>query len=182
MGKLNVRFAMVVAMAAIASTSAQARAQSAECKTAMAPQSKLYDKPFHMYSVDTAQTDAGLHGGQPRVNETIWTGDAAYIMSRGKWTKSKVNAADLRTREVDPDKKYTCSRLRDESVNGETATLWRIHEVSDDDTIDTDEWISKGRGLVLKTDVHMDVGGALGKSHIVMRYEYDNVRLPAGVR
>lgn len=42
--------------------------------------------------------------------------------------------------------------------------------------------ISRRSGLLLKSDVHQDVGGSLGKSHIVSRYEYANVRPPAGVQ
>jgi hypothetical protein len=169
-------------MAVVASTSVQAHAQSAECMSAYAPQSRMYDKPFHMYSVDTAQTDARLHGGQPRVSEMIWTGKAFYVLSRGKWIKSPVDIAQMqKDKEADPKNKATCARVRDESVNGEPATVWRIHLVSEDATIDTDEWVSRSRGLVLKSEIHEDVGGAFGKSHTVSRYEYDNVRAPAGV-
>ena len=160
------------------------RAQSAQCAPAYAAMSKLFDKPFHSFTIDTAQTDAGLHGGQPRVSESIWTGTGYYIMVRGQWSKSRVDVAEMRKDLNDAStKKATCSHVRDESVNGEAAALWRIHSVSeDDDTTDTDAWISKSSGLVLKSDVHLDIGTTLGKSHIVSRYEYTNVRLPAGVR
>jgi hypothetical protein len=84
--------------------------------------------------------------------------------------------------DADSKVKATCSHLRDESVNGEPAAVWRIHSTSDFDTSDSDLWISRRSGLLLKSDVHQDVGGSLGKSHIVSRYEYANVRPPAGVQ
>jgi hypothetical protein len=174
--------ATIVAIALVASTSAEVRGQSGECASAFAASSKLFDKPFHAYSVDTAQTDARLNGGKPRTNESIWTGTAYYVMSRGKWVKSPVDIAEMRKVKDSTDmKKATCTHLRDESVNGESATVWRIHTVTEDVTMDTEEWISKSRGLILKSEVHQDVGGAFGKSHVVMRYEYGNVRAPAGV-
>lgn len=159
------------------------QAQSAECKSVYAFASKLYDKPFHVYVIDSAQTDARLTAGKPSVSESIWTGTVDYVMVRGKWMKSPVDVAEMR-QEVTEDsssKKATCSHLRDETVNGEPAAVWRIHKVSEDGTTDSDIWIAKRSGLLLKSDVHMDVGGAIGKSRILSRYEYTNVRPPAGV-
>jgi hypothetical protein len=160
------------------------RAQGPECAASFAATSKLYDKPFHAYTIDSAQTDARLHGGRPSVSESIWTGTVDYVMYRGKWMKSPIDMAEIRkTSKLAATKvKATCSHLRDESVNGEPATVWRIHSVSELDTSDTDLWISRSSGLLLKSDAHQDVGGALGKSHIVARYDYTNVRPPAGVQ
>jgi hypothetical protein len=76
--------------------------------------------------------------------------------------------------------KDTCSHLRDESVNGEAASVWRSHVVTEMSTVDTDMWISKSRGLVLKANSVMDAGTG-EKSHSSARYEYTNVRAPAGV-
>jgi hypothetical protein len=111
-------------------------------------------------------------------------------MYRGKWMKSPIDVAEIRKTSKDATPKVkatwkvkaTCSHLRDEGVNGEPAAVWRIHSVSELDTSDTDLWISRNSGLLLKSDAHQDVGGGLGKSHIVSRYEYTNVRPPAGVQ
>jgi hypothetical protein len=174
--------ATVLATAIVAVTAAPARGQSADCHAAFTPMSKVYDKPFHVYMVDTAQTDAGLHGGKPTISETIWTGSAYYVLVRGKWIKSPLNIAEMRQMKDTATKGTdTCSHVRDESVDGESASVWHIHSVREDATTDTDEWVSKIRGVVLKADIHQDVGGAFGKSHIVSRYDYTNVRPPAGV-
>jgi hypothetical protein len=160
------------------------RAQGPACVPSLTASAKLYDKPFHAYIIDSAQTDAKLHGGRPSVSETIWTGTFTYVMARGKWMKSPVDVAEMRKALKDAALKVkaTCSRVRDESVNGEPAAVWRIHSVSDYDTSDSDLWISRSSGMLLKSDAHQEVGGAFGKSHIIARYEYTNVRSPAGVQ
>jgi hypothetical protein len=136
---------VAVAGALVLCGGAPLQAQSAECASSFAASSKLYDKPFHLYPIDSAETDARLHGGRPTVSESIWTGTVDYVLVRGKW-------------------------------------MWRIHSVSEVGVSDTDIWVSRSSGLPLKSDAHQDVGSALGKSHIVSRYEYANVRPPAGVQ
>lgn len=158
------------------------RAQSADCVAAYAGMSKLYDKPFHIYTIDSSGTDAALHGGRPTTTESIWTGTTYYVMVRGRLVKSRVDIAEMRRdRDSSSTAKATCSHLRDESVNGEPAAVWRIRSVQESETRDTDLWVSRSTGLPLKSDVHHDVGGAIGKSRIISRYEYTNVRAPAGV-
>ena len=174
--------AVAAAFALAVCIGAPIRAQGPQCAPVLAVSSKLFDVPFHMYMIDSAQTDARLHGGKPTISESISTGSVYYVMVRGKWIKSPVDMAEMRKdKDTVSTAKFTCSHLRDESVNGESAAMWRTHKVSESGTEDTDLWISKSRNVVLKSDVHQDVGGAFGKSHIVSRYEYTNVRPPAGV-
>lgn len=175
---------LVAAAGAIAlCVGAPLRAQYAACGSSFAS-SKLYGKPFHAYTIDSAQIDARLHGGRPSVSEVIWTGTTEYLLYRGKWRKSPIDIAAMQKnpKEAVTQVKATCSHLRDESVNGEPAAVWRIHSASEAGTSDTDLWISGSSGVLLRTDTHQDVGGTLGKSHIVSRYEYTNVRPPAGVQ
>jgi hypothetical protein len=108
-----------------------------------------------------------------------------YIMTRGKWIKSPIDVAEMRKsakEHLDADTKATCAHVRDESVNGEPAAMWTIHSVTEYGTTDTNAWVSKSRSVVVQSDEHLDVGGALGKSHMVQRYEYTNVHAPAGVQ
>jgi hypothetical protein len=159
-------------------------AQSADCATLATATSRIYDKPVHIYTIDSAQTDAQLNGGRPSVSEIIWTGSAEYLQYRGKWMKSPIAPGAMRknSKAASTKVKATCSHLRDESVNGVPAAVWRTHSVSEAGTTDTDIWVSRSNGMALKSDTHMGVGGSLGKSHIVSPYEYTNVRLPAGVQ
>jgi hypothetical protein len=160
-------------------------AQSPTCMPIYGVMSRLFDTPFHLYMIDSAQTDSRLHGGKPTVSEEIWIGNAMYIMTRGKWIKSPIDVAEMRKsakEHLDADTKATCTHVRDESVNGEPAALWAIHSVTEYGTTDTNAWVSKSRNVVVQSDERLDVGGALGKSHLVQRYEYTNVRAPAGVQ
>lgn len=172
--------AAVTALFAAASVSAQ----SGECAQVLTASLKMYDAPYHMYMVDSAQTDARLNKGKPTVSEAISTGGVTYFFVDGRWRKNPINVSDMKKslQDADAANKPTCTHVRDESVNGEPASVWHSHSVTEAGTSDTDMWISKSRNLLLKSDIRMDVGGNMGKSHITSRYEYTNVRPPAGVQ
>lgn len=179
----GLRLAAIAAFATLGAVTSLA-AQSAQCATVLGAATKVFEIPFHLYMVDSAGTDAGLHGGKPTVSEEIFTGGVVYVMVDGKWRKSPVDVAEMRKDGAKKltDYKATCTHLRDESVNGESASVWHVHSDGEAGASDTDEWVSKSRNLVLRSEVHIDVGGALGKSHMVMNYDYANVHAPAGVK
>jgi len=140
---------------------------------------RTYDTPTHIYMSETS----AFTGGKPRNTEMIYINNMSYILVDGKWSGSPVTAQyrqEMReVKEVDPS--FTCRQARDESVNGEPATLFIMHYHSEDATTDQQVWISKARGLPLKQDIDIGADGAPGKNHRSMRYEYTNVRAPAGV-
>ena len=70
--------------------------------------------------------------------------------------------------------KTTCRYLNDEPVNGEMTAVYSVHDVSPRATTDSKTWISKAKGLPLRSDIDMNGG----KSHISTRYEFDNVKAP----
>jgi len=182
--RIRLRILVSASVAALcAAAPIRAQSQTTGCSQVLSATFKSFDVPFHMYMVDSAQTDASAHGGKPTVMEEISTGGVMYVMSGGKWIKSPVSMAELKKMKHDntDSTKITCTHLRDESVNGEPAAVWRGHATTEFGPMDTDVWISKGRGLPLKSESHVDVGGAMGKSHTVARYDYTNVRPPAGV-
>lgn len=165
-------------------TAASVSAQSGACAQVLTASMKMYDTPYHMYMVDSARTDARLNKGKPTVSEAISTGGVTYLFVDGTWMKSPINASAMKKslQDADTANKPTCTRVRDESVNGEPASVWHSHSVTEAGTSDTDMWISKSRNLLLKSDIRMDVGGNKGKSHITARYEYTNVRPPVGAQ
>jgi hypothetical protein len=159
-------------------------AQSPTCAPILAPMLKLYDAPFHMFMIDSAGTDAKLHGGKPTVSEQIFTGGVTYVLARGQWVKSPIDVVAIRNeakKHMD-EQKATCAHIRDAAVNGETAAVWKVHSETEYGDSDTEAWISKSRNTLLRTDMYLDVGGALGKSHMVATYVYSNVQAPAGVK
>lgn len=147
------------------------------CQPVFDAMAKIYSVPVHMYSTETA----GYLAGKTRTSESIYLNHATYIQVNGKWRTSPMTQEDLRNMKKDQDQKATCRAVRDESVNGESAALYSVHESTPDSTIDTQIWVSKSRHLLLKSETDIDVGGKFGKSHRITRYEYTNVQPPAGI-
>ena len=72
----------------------------------------------------------------------------------------------------------TCKYLRDEPVSGQMAAVYSAHDVTPQGAVDSQMWISKAKGLPLRQDMDIDVGGAAGKSHTSSRFEYGDVKPP----
>jgi hypothetical protein len=174
-----------VAAAALLFTVAPLRAQSTGCDPIYASQAKLLATPHHGVTVDSAGTDKALRGGKPRTSESISTGGAMYILIQGKWQRSRLTIDYMKKQEAENirNTKSTCTFVRNETVNGEPAALYSVHSVTDFGASDGQDWISRSRGLPLRTVVSIDAGGAAaGKSRMVTSYDYANVRAPAGVQ
>ena len=137
----------------------------------------------HMYST----TIAGYNKNLPENSEMISTGGAngvIYVMVRGKWTRTRLTPGDL-VKDKDEGAstaKNTCRYLRDEALNGEATSVYSSHSDTEVGKVDTTVWISKSKGLPLREDIDIDVGGSLGKSHKSIRFDYVNVHPPAGVQ
>lgn len=146
------------------------------CDALIAATMKVLQVPSHLYMTQTSDID----GGKAKNAETIYLNDVTYVKVDRDWRKSTVSTKDLREMKKDSDQKLgTCSAVRDEAVGGEPATLYKVHSQTPEDTVDTQIWVSKLRGLPLKQINDLDVGGARGKSHTEIRYEYTNVTAPA---
>jgi hypothetical protein len=159
---------VVFAMAAIFSLGALANAQNADCKI-------LYDAavlqartPSHIYSTMT--------GSSGNVSmETISTNDSIYMKVGNQWKKSAYSPQEEAKEAADRGRSYTdCQHIGDEAVNGEAAGIYT--EVKKESEMTGKVWISKKRGLPLKGDV------TTGGGHISIRYDYDNIRPPAGAQ
>lgn len=174
----HLRFLPVIAAMINASV---AVAADAICRNVADANAKIYTIPTHIYSTETA----AYTGGKIRTSELIYLNNKTYIQVNGKWRLSPVTQAkmrDIRKETEAENLNMTCRVVRDEAVGGEAASLYSMHQKTPDATIDSQMWISKSRGVPLKLEMDMDVGGAAGKSHKVMRYEYTNVQAPAGVQ
>ena len=69
--------------------------------------------------------------------------------------------------------KTTCRYLKDAPVNGEMATVYSMHDESPKGTSDSQVWISKAKGLPLRSETDFS-----DKNHVSTRYEYGNVKPP----
>ena len=167
---------IVVVALAIFSFVTPALAADAACQPIFDTRFKLFSVPTHIYTV------AALPGGKSQTSEAIYTNGAIYVLMSGKWIHSRMTPQDMLKQEEENirDSKSTCRHVRDEVVNGEAAALYTAHSENDGIKSDAQTWISKSKGLPLKTEEDIDTGGG-DKRHMSIRYEYGNVQAPAGV-
>jgi hypothetical protein len=160
------------------------RAADDACKLFLDATKKVMVTPTHMYSTETA----GFRNNKPENTETIYTGGlkgAIYVMVKGKWSRSKLTPEDMVKQKDESVRtgKNSCRYLRDESVNGEPAAVYTTHIETEGAKVDVTAWVSKSKGLPLREETDMDVGGgARGKSHRSTRFDYSNVHPPDGVK
>jgi hypothetical protein len=150
---------------------------ASSCDGVIAAAIKVLEVPAHLYMTETA----GVNGGKTKNAETIYLNGVTYVNVNGRWLKSPISPKELEEGKKESEQKNgMCSVVRDEAVNGEPATLYKVHNQTPDDTVDTQIWISKSKGLPLRQIDDIDAGGgARGKSHTEIRYEYTNVTAPA---
>ncbi|HEX3748004.1 MAG TPA: hypothetical protein VHW09_28935 [Bryobacteraceae bacterium] len=170
--------------AAIVLLTGAALAADPSCKPLLDTNAQYLKIPTHVYSTVTAD----YTGGKPRNSQTIYLIDKTYVQIDGKWRVSPVTPKKmlemLKDAKADPDSHTdsTCRVVRDEVINGESATLYSEHRETQDEKSDSQIWISKSRGLPLKLEATTDRGGPNGKRHTLLRFEYTNVQAPAGVQ
>ncbi len=136
---------------------------------------KLATVPSHSFTTSTA-----ARGGAPRTAETIMAQGKKYIRVHGKWMESHVSTQDVLEQEKENEKngKYKCQFVRSESVNGESASLYHMQRETEDFKEDSQIWISTARGVPLREEQDIDVGGSLGKQHNSAHFEYGNIQPP----
>jgi hypothetical protein len=151
--------------------------EASSCDPVTAATLKVPQVPSHLYMTQTA----GYNGGKTKNSESIHLNGATYVKVDGSWVKSPITPQDLADgKKQEPAQIGVCTLVRDEAVNGEPATLYKVHNQTADNSIDTQIWISKVRSLPLKLVYDLDVhAGAAGKSHNEVRYEYTGVTAPA---
>jgi hypothetical protein len=105
----------------------------------------------------------------------IYAAGSMYIKANGKWTSAgsieDVVQSEQQSRH-NANSKDTCRLLKEESVNGEAASVYNSHSETPQGTIDLQFWISKANGELLRQDTNSN--GAL----ISSRYEYSGVKPP----
>ena len=139
-----------------------------DCKLVLDAMTKVMDTPTRGYLTMNLS-------GKPQTVESIYAGGLTYAKYDGKWStgmtiKEMKELAEKNRR----TNKTTCHYLNDEPVNGEMAAVYSVHDVSPKTTSDSKTWISKAKGLPLRSDIDMEGG----KSHFSTRYEYGNVKPP----
>ena len=148
------------------------------CRAALDAGDKLFTTPYHAFMTESGEGDGNE---KPLRNESIFAGGVLYILDDGKWhpsgmSKEVMKAIERRNR--DNARNMSCHYLHDETVEGETAALYSTHQETVHGKIDSQTWISKSRGLILRQEIDIETGRPNGKSHMSSRYDYDNVQAP----
>jgi outer membrane lipoprotein-sorting protein len=158
----------------LASLAAPYVAAADSCQLPFDALTKTVTTPSHSYANYTTN-------GKQTTTEIIYTQGKTFMRANGKWMNNPEGPKEVLD-QIAEDRKHattTCQVVREESVNGQPATVYTVHTKTEDSTSDGQMWIAKGTGLLLRQETDIDVGGGhLGKSHLSVRYEYDNVRPP----
>lgn len=150
----------------------------ATCNAVLAALDKNFTVPYHMYMT---QTSAALPNGKPMSTEMVYAGGKRYVLFDGKWNVSDVSDDDMKAMQLkarQTAKNLSCHYVKDETVNGESAALFATHGESEHGKDDNQIWISKSKGLIVKQETDIDIGGGRPKTHMSVRYEYGNVQAP----
>ena len=129
---------------------------------------KVHTTPTHVYTTTKIN-------GQSFSSEIIYVAGTMYIKMNGKWTSGgSIEDTEQTEQQLqhDANSKDTCRQLKDESINGELASVYSSHSETPKGTVDLQLWISKSNGTLLRQD--MSSNGAI----ISSRYEYSNVKPP----
>jgi hypothetical protein len=168
--------AMAAPPVTAAPEAAPVMATSPSCQPLLAAVQKQAKVPSHSYLTATRNAKATS-------TETIVAGGTISVMIHGQWMHSPRTPQDLeKERAASLGKQAVCTFLRDEAVEGDTAAVYHVQGGPREEST---MWISKSRGLPLKTerDTELGVGNAPKvKTHLATRYEYDRVAVPPGVK
>jgi hypothetical protein len=172
--------AVVILIGAALPTTIAAQAIPAACRPLLDAQRKALMTPHQLYSTDGPADQSA----KARADEMISVGGVSYLLDQGKWQRSPITPkeqVDQLQENIANAKAFSCKRVGAESVGGVPADVCTSHDEHTGSVGDGRHWVAKGSGLILRTDEDMDTGGG-GKRHSSIRYEYANVRAPAGVR
>ena len=144
-----------------------------DCKVVLEAANKTVTTATHTYTTMNM-------AGKDQTVEVIYLPGVIYSRINGKWSSVPMTPqelAELRKPKAQDDK-ATCKYVKDELVNGEMAAVYSTHDVSSKGVVDSQIWISRAKGLPLRQDMDIDVGGKNEKSHSSSRYEYGDVKPP----
>ncbi len=147
------------------------------CQPVFDAMTKIVTTSSHSYSTRTA---GSANSGQPAQSETIYVDGKTYMRVRGKWMLGPVTPQEVldQLKENRDQGKNICQVLRTELLGAEPVTVYSVHSETENFIEDSQMWISKVTGRILKEEQDVDMGGRTGKEHRSARFEYNNVRAP----
>ena len=127
--------------------SARPVAAQGDCQVVFGATSKIFDTPAHAYVTMNM-------GGTTQTAESIYVAGAMYTKADGKWSPSTMSMKEMKDldQKNKQTNKTTCRYLKDEAVNGEVTAVYSVHEQTPRGTSDSQIWISKAKGLPLRSE------------------------------
>lgn len=154
-----------------------ARADDQACEAVLAAMIKQTTVPVRQKI--TIENPAGR--GSPDESETIRVDGMLYVEDLGQWTARPYDSAKAAeaVRQAMQKAEHSCTRLRSEPVDGQAADLYSVHSKTATSSSDAQVWIASATGLPLRYNATMEQRAVKVRSEA--RYDYANVRAPAGV-
>ena len=169
----------VTTLAALASIGSPAAiADDTSCKPVFDAISHLVKTPNHQFLIQSSDAP----GSSPQKGEMIFTGKTTYILHDGKWQASTITPEETLKQDEENRKnsKTSCRAVRDETVEGVSATVYTLHSESEVGKSDGLIWISKVSALPLRQKIELAMNGITEKNHVETRFVYSGVEPPAG--
>lgn len=133
---------------------------------------KTFQTPHRVYSTTT------MRGGKPQTGEAVLAGGVEYVQLHGKWMRSPSTPQEMIEEaqgklKTHPD---TCTSVSDQVISGQAVSVYKAH--NSESGANQVVRILKSSGLMQGGTVILPDDGIT----VETRYEYDNVRAPAGVQ
>jgi hypothetical protein len=151
------------------------------CQIVDEANNKLLNTPWHSYTT----TMQGPSGSVSPSVESIFVGGITYTQAEGIWYAMPI-AAQPANGNTEPNNgkknpQRICHHLRDELFNGDKIAVYSVHiDTTEVGNIDFLYWISNSRGLISRIEYYPEIKKG-DKTHISIRYEYNNVQKPQSV-
>jgi phage major head subunit gpT-like protein len=145
------------------------------CRAVWDAAAKAFAMPHHTYYVYTGPE------GKPVTVETIYVDGAVYAPVKGQWFRipeSVDGVKELMEQNRKNATNVSCHMVRDESVNGESATLYSVHAETPRGIDDSQIWVSKSTKVLLREETDVVLAGRNEKKHSSTRFDYNNVQTP----
>jgi hypothetical protein len=149
----------------------------AECQPMLAAGEKQFTVPSHAMMTTTGMGPATMN------SEVVNIDGVMYLKVMEHWMKSPMSSEQVakQAREKMAAGKTSCKQLPDESIDGVSANVYSSHTDMDKGSTDSRVWVAKSTGLPLKSEVEMTMSGGK-KSHVSVKYDYEHVKAPEGVK
>jgi hypothetical protein len=131
--------------AALCAISGFARGEVVDCKPVFDAMLRVATTPYHAFTTLNVN-------GKSIVAEQINDGKKIYVLVAKKWSVSPMTPQDMLNQENEniQNTQSSCTLVREESVDGTSATLYSTHEERDGVKTNGQVWVSKATGLPLR--------------------------------